>query len=223
MIGEIYQRIRRWPAEFLHDQSMQTRVVVFTAFAVTASVTLVGLTAYLITRWSLYDQMDRELTQVANYMSGVAATDISTLGDLSTDALRSANASLIVVGADGKENIPVSTNCPKAGAAEIAIARLQVGYSARTAIGSDGVAYRMVAAPMKVGDDNYAVIIGRPINATTSTLDSMWLVMLAVGLIGVGSAAAMSYWIGHTLLSPVRKLSVAVQHITETDKLDPIE
>lgn len=199
-------------------------MVLLTATAVAAAVACVAGAAYMMTRWSLYDQLDRELTQVSGYTSDAIATDIDNMGGLNTDALRAVNVTLIVVDASGGQlRVPGENTALLTGDPELAIARLQAGYSARTSSGLDGLTYRMVATPMSVGKANYAVVLGRAIAPTANTLDSLWLVMVAVGLMGTGFAMATSYWVGRATLSPVRELSDAVHHITETDELAPIQ
>lgn len=225
MIRAAFRRLRRWITDLLRGQTLQSRMVMLAAIAVAASVMMVGVAAYLITRWSLYDQLDRELVQISGYTSNTIATDIENMGGLNTDALRAANVSLVVVAADGSQRLlPEQKNTGlQLGNAEWAIARLQAGYSARTATGSDGSSYRLVATPMRVANVNYAVVLGRTIAPTLNTLDSLWLVMLAVGAMGIAFAVTGSYWVGRAALTPVRDLSDAVHHITETDELDPIQ
>lgn len=224
MIRHTYRRLRRWINRSLRSQSLQSRMVMLTATAVATSVAVVGIAAYLITRWSLYDQLDRELVQLSGYTSNVIASDIDNMGGLNTDSLRAVNASLVVVSASGQQlKVPGLQAGLQPDSTELAIARLQAGYTARTAVGTDGVSYRMVTTPMSVGSTNYAVVLGRSVAPTVNTLDSLWLVMLAVGLMGTGFAVTTSYWVGRAALSPVRELSDAVHRITNTDELDPIQ
>lgn len=224
MISKGVYQFQRWAGLLLRGQSLQSRMVLLTATAVAIAVGCVAVAAYVMTRWSLYDQLDRELVQVSGYTSDAIATDIDNMGGLNTDALRAVNVTLVVVSASGEQlRVPGENATLLADNPELAIARLQAGYSARTSIGSDGQIYRMVATPMNVGNSNYAVVLGRLISPTATTLDSLWLVMVAVGVMGTGFAMATSYWVGRAALSPVRELSDAVHHITETDELDPIQ
>ena len=224
MIRAFITRIRLWLKQAFRGQSLQSRVVMLTTLGVAGSVIMVGVSAYFITRWSLYEQLDHELEQVSGYTSAAIATDFDTMGGLNSDSLRALNVSLVLLSASGTPTtVQGQTVAIEPDNEEIAVARLQFGSSARTAVGLDGQSYRLVAVPLRVGDGNYAVVLGRSIEPTVTTLDSLWLVMLAVGLVGTGLAVASSFGVGRTALSPVRELSTAVHRITETDQLDPIQ
>lgn len=208
----------------MRGQSLQSRLVSLTAIGVAGSVMMVGLAAYFIARWSLYDQLDAELEQVSVYTSAAIGTDIDTMGGLNADALRAMNVSLLVVSASGiQTRVPGDTSSIAPDSEEISIARLQFGTSARTATGEDGISYRLVSVPLQVRGVSYALVLGRAITPTENTLDSLWLVMVAVGGLGTILAIASSYGVGRAALSPVRQLSSAVKRISETNQLDPIE
>lgn len=211
---------RRQPARF----SLSRRVVWLTAIAVGMAVLMVGLGAYFMTRWSLYDQLDQELTDIAQYSAQPLSTDVETMGGLDAQALRTVNATLMLVRSDGKViRVPGETVSLVAGPPEVSIARTASGASARTVIESGGTSYRMVAVPQQINNDRYALVIARPLTATEQTLRSLWAIMSIVGAAGVTLSVAFGWLAMRQGLRPLRKLSEAVAHVTETDELTPIE
>jgi two-component system sensor histidine kinase MprB len=105
---------------------------------------------------------------------------------------------------------------------ELAISKLQTGRSARTGRSSDGTAYRIVAVPMtELG--NYALGVGRPLQPTNDILSSLWLVLIIFGAAGVVLAAIVGAAVARSSLAPVRSLALAVEHVSVTEELKPIE
>ena len=65
----------------------------------------------------------------------------------------------------------------------------------------------MVAVPLE-GLDNYALVLGRPLNVTNDTLSSLWIVLLLFGATGRGrSPAAAGTAVARSGLRPVRQLT----------------
>lgn len=216
------------PEWFGRRQTLQRRISWLSALAVGLAVLCTGLAAYFFTSYALYDQLDRELVQVATYEAGVVAADLQTMGGLNADALKAANAMLVVVGADNsKIQVPGEKVQLNIAGDEVAIARTQTGFSARTGTGSDGQRYRIVAVPLPVQADQgnriaYALVIARPLAPTVNMLQQLaWiLILFGSGMMIVGGLAGA--WVARSGLQPVRRLSESVATITETDELTPL-
>ncbi|GAB2490311.1 HAMP domain-containing sensor histidine kinase [Luteococcus sediminum] len=204
--------------------SLSRRLVWLSALSVSIAVLLVAIAAYLMARISLYDQLDNELTDVASYTAGPIASDLEGMGGLNAGALRAANVSLMLLGSDGRsKQVPGTTVTLQPGPQEIAIARTQTGTSARTLTDVDGTTYRMVAVPQTIEDKRYALVLARPMAPTRQTLEALWLTMIITGGVGVLLAVGLGAWSSRQALLPLRNLSAAVTHVTETDELTPIE
>nr|WP_231747346.1 ATP-binding protein [Auraticoccus cholistanensis] len=207
--------------------SLGRRISVLTALAVACTVLITGLGGWLVTRVSLYQQLDDELIEVATVTSESVAADISTLGGLDAEALRTVNVSLLVLRSDGAVmRVPGAPTSLVWGPEEMAIARLQQGSSAREGRADNGSSYRIVAVPMpEVVDDDgdYALVIGRPLQPYTSILSSLALVMGSFGVLAIVGSAFIGYAVARSSLQPLRELSAAVSRVTVTDHLDPIE
>ena len=173
MIGSWWIRIRRGVGRLVSGQSLQWRLALLTGVSVALSVLVVGATSYGVTRWSLLEQLDNELVGVAQTASAAISSNVSNMGGLSADMLGSSNGLLALVAADGLvKQVPGQPVSLPAGSAEIAVARMQTGSSARTT-DADGTTYRVVSVPMAVDGAFYAVMYGRPTAALESTLSSL--------------------------------------------------
>ncbi|MDO5734979.1 MAG: HAMP domain-containing sensor histidine kinase [Propionibacteriaceae bacterium] len=227
MISTLWFRFRRGIERLFTGQSLQGRLALLTATSVAVAVFFVGTTAFFITRWSLLDQLDRELLSSARAASTLIAADPSNdvtalTGPGITDVL------LAIVSASGETEPPsIDGKTIEGGAPEIAVARMQTGSSARSVDVGAAAEYRMVSVPLTLLDSNdkptrHAVMFGRPLTGLTSTLNSLWLVMLVSGLVGILATTLTALWAAQAALAPVRRLSTAVSNVTRTNQLNPI-
>lgn len=227
MIGSWWIQFRRGIGRLVSGQSLQWRLALLTGASVAFSVLLVGLTAFLITRWSLLNQLDRDLTRTAQQAAAVLSSDVDNLDTLTPEALGSSGSLLSVVSAQGEVLTPSAQQARLPHAAEeVAIARLQAEAAERTVHASNGIEYRAVTVPFSVVSersmDYYAVSYARPTETVRTTLSSLWGVMLVSGSLGILAATLTALWAAQAVLAPVRRLSTAVRNVTQTDQLNPI-
>lgn len=227
MIGSAWIRLRRGLGRLVSGQSLQWRLALLTGASVAASVLVVGGAGFLITRWSLLDQLDRDLTRTAQSSAAVLASDLDNLDSLTPDLLGSSGSLISLVSATGLTEAPAgqSVTLPTS-TEEIAIARLQSDTIERTVAASNGVEYRAVTVPMSVANERgvmyYAVTYARPIETLQSTLGSLWGVTAISGSLGILATTATALWAARAVLAPVKRLSTAVKNVTQTDQLNPI-
>jgi two-component system sensor histidine kinase MprB len=182
-----------------------------------------SVAGYVTLRISLYNALDEELVEIASSLAAVpVAQDIRTLGGLTERALRVGNVSVAAIRTDGEIfHVPDERDHLVLGAEELAVARLQSGYSARSGVTTGGEEYRIVAVPI-TDLGNYALILGRPLQPTNDILSSLWLVLIIFGVGGVIIAAVVGAYVARSSLRPVRELSAAVEQIGVTKELTPI-
>lgn len=204
--------------------SLTRHLVLLAMSSVGCAVLMLSLAAYGVTRISLYTHLDNELIDVAGYTAGPIASDVENMGGLNSDALRAANVTLVLLGSNGRvQQVPGATLTLDPGDPELAVARTQTGTSARTVTASDGARYRMVAVPEQIGSADYALVMARPLSSTTLTLRWLWVTMVATGLLGLLVSLVLGIVLARQALRPLRNLSSAVTHVTETDELTPIK
>jgi two-component system, OmpR family, sensor histidine kinase MprB len=209
--------------EWLHALPLQRRVAYLTAVAVALAVAATSIAGYVTLRYSLYNALDDELTDVAESLAVPVAQDIRSLGGLTERALEAGNISVAAVRSDGAIfYVPGERVHLVLGPREVAVSKLQSGPSTRSGEASNGEPYRIVAVTMP-DLDNYALVLGRPLAATNKILSSLWLVLILFGVAGVILAAIVGAAVARSSLAPMRNLSLAVEHISRTEDLQPIE
>jgi two-component system sensor histidine kinase MprB len=215
MVRRLRAWLRAWP--------LQRRVAYLTTIAVALAVAVTSVAGYVTLRISLYRALDAEMVQTATSLAVVpVAQDIRTLGGLTERALRAGNVSVAAIRTDGETfYVPDERDHLVLGTKELAVARLQSGYSARNGVTSGGDAYRIVAVPI-TDLGNYALVLGRPLQPTNDILSSLWLVLIIFGVAGVIIAAVVGAYVARSSLRPVRELSAAVEHVSVTKELTPI-
>ena len=215
----LLRRLRAW----LRALPLQRRVAYLTTAAVALAVAVTSVAGYLTLRISLYRALDAEMVQTATSLAVVpVAEDIRTLGGLTERALRAGNVSVAAIRTDGATfYVPDERDHLVLGATELAVARLQSGYSARSGVTTGGEEYRIIAVPI-TDLGNYALVLGRPLQPTNDILSSLWLVLIIFGVAGVIIAAVVGAYVARSSLRPVRELSAAVEHVTVTKELTPI-
>lgn len=206
------------------NSPLHQRLSLLITVAVGGAVAVTGLAAYLFTTLAVYDQLDQELTDVAALTSEWISGDIESLGGLNSDALATANVTVMVVRSDGHIVVPgggaptlVST------AKEMAVARTQTGASARTGTDTNGESFRIVAVPLSDDTASYALVLGRPLGPTTSILQILAISLLSFGLLAVAVSGVVGWMIARSGLEPLQRLTRAVARVTETDQLEAIE
>lgn len=214
------RRLLRWRP----PRTLRSTLVQVISLSIFATVLLVSLAAYWVTRYTLLHELDAELTSVAGYAAPKISSDVAGMGGLDNDALASANVILFVVKPDGSElQVPHNQVTLNASTPEIAIARTQSGSSARTMVASDNVRYRVVAVPLQLTTGSAALVLARPMAPTDAVLRWLRGALIIVGVLGGGGAAALGWYASNSALRPVRQVSRALTRVTETDELRPVE
>ena len=223
--------LRSW----LRRMPLQRRVAYLTTVAVALAVAATSVAGYVTLRVSLYRALDDELvTTAAPLARGPVVEDLRTVKTLTGRSIRSADLAVAAIRADSSTFFVPPAN-PEAGPGdeardnlvlgpeELAVARLGRGFSARSGLSERGVEYRIVAVPLGEVPGGYALVIGRPLEPTNNILSSLWAVLIIFGVAGVVMAAIVGGTVARSSLRPVRQLSAAVEQITATTELAPIE
>ncbi len=203
--------------------TVQAQLAAITSVAVALVIVTIGVGTYVMAKASLYSQLDRELVEVATYASLPVASDVEGLGGFSASALQASNATMFLVRTDGiVRRVQGLRSTVNPQAPEIAIARTQEGSSTRSVVGNDGSRYRLVAIPLRTESGQYALVIGRPLAPTITTLHDIGTIITAAGAVLILLAGVVGYATGRRITEPLRDLSSAVTRVIETDQLEPI-
>lgn len=204
-------------------RTIQARLATVTALGVALTVIVIGLSTYLTARIRLYDALDHELIEIANYVSTPISSDIESMGGLNATALQASNLTMFLVQTDGTvRRIQGLRATVEPGDHEVAVARTQEETPARTILGTDSTYYRVVAVPLRVESNYYALVMGRPLGTTIHTLTSIGIVTTVLGLLFIGLAGVLGHLSSRQIIRPVRELSLAATRVIDTDELKPI-
>jgi two-component system sensor histidine kinase MprB len=216
----------RWLRSVLSvsNRPLHDRLTALISAAVAGAVAITGIAAYVITTVAVYDQLDRELLAIADVTRNWISGDIDSLGGLNSDALATANVTVLLIRSDNRTTAPPgATTVLVPSAREMAIARTQSGTSARTGVDTEGNPYRIVAVPLTENSNHYALVLGRPLQPTDEILRILAFSLLTFGLLAVLVAGAIGWVIARSGLEPIQRLTEAVIRVTETDQLEAIE
>ncbi|MCB0910158.1 MAG: HAMP domain-containing histidine kinase [Propionibacteriaceae bacterium] len=220
----------RWLRSVLsvNNRPLHDRLAALVSAAVAGAVAITGVAAYIITTVAVYNQLDGELYDIAQVTANWIRGDAESMGGLNSDALATANVTMMLVRSDNDKIYPPGPGSHlEPSATERAIARTQIGSSARTGVDTAGNPYRIVAIPLTdsspEGDKHYALLLGRPLGPTDQILRILAFSLLTFGLLAVLVAGAIGWVIARSGLQPIQRLTDAVIRVTETDQLQPIE
>ena len=222
-LAEQAARQRERLREALVGRSLLGRFSRLTALLVALSAIILATSSYVVARYSLEHELDQELLGVANTTADSISNDMRGMGGLNNGALSTSDVVLVLLRADKAQsrvpNEPVSFDISDE---DLAVARTQMGYSARTAVASDGQEYRVVAVPLQIDSTRYAVVLARSMTPMLATLRQLRELFLGASLAFIAAAAVVGYQSGRRVVQPLRELSTAVTRITETDQLVPV-
>ena len=207
--------------------SLRYRLVFLTALTIVIGAAISGVGTYQAARVSLYSQLDLELLSIAENTAGQIAVDFEENTVSSSSSLDAENVIMMVVGAntnttplvsDGASSVAIDYH-------EIAVARIQSGYSARDGLADTGVAYRIVAVPFvdAHSDDAYSLVIARNLGPTSTSLADLATLQWIIGLVAIGLCSFVAIFVAGATLNPIRQLTSIVSGITSTDELTTIE
>jgi two-component system sensor histidine kinase MprB len=208
------------------NRSLQDRLAMLVTLAVASAVALTGVAAYVFTYLTIYSQLDSELIEIARQTSEWISGDVDTvesLGGLNADALTTANVKVSLIRSDQPRiNPPGGSSTLVLTAAEMAIARTQLGASARTGVDSQGAPCRIVSVPLTQADRHYALVLGRPLDQTSRILNTLGASLLTFGVAAVLVSALVGMAVARSGLQPIQALTRATRRVTSTDRFTPI-
>jgi len=207
--------------------SLRYRLVLLTALIIIVGAALSGAGTYQAARISLYSQLDLELLSIADSTAGLIAVDFEENTVSSATSLDAENVIVVVVGANTNIKILVgdTTSPLDIGDNEIAVARIQMGSSARDGQTNDGTQYRIVAVPFvdSTSNDAYALVIARDLTPTSTSLSNLATLQWIIGLGAILLCLVVAILVAGATLNPIQELTSVVSGITSADELATIE
>jgi two-component system sensor histidine kinase MprB len=174
---------------------------------------VVGAAVYRVTKDRLLSEIDRSLADV-NPRPGRGPLDLEQLGD--RGPLRGFEAQLVL--ADGTVADSTFEGADSSGDLSDAAASVagRPGTTTYDTVTVSGDEYRV----RTVGIPRGALQVGRSLEETDRILRSLRVRTIALALIVAGIAAAIGVWIANSVTGPLRRLTVAAEHVGTTGRLD---
>jgi two-component system sensor histidine kinase MprB len=200
--------------------SFRTRLTLVAAIAVAVAVAAASAVTYVVVRDQLRGEIDAALQDRAATTRRLAIVEDPGTGrrflDLPPAAFGGAAGVVQLVTSTGETISPVRGGV----ALPVSDRDRAAAESGGDAFFSDatvsGVHLRLMTVPL---GDGYALQIARPLDEVDRTLSRIRTWLAAVMLGGVGIAVALGLVVAGAALAPVRRLSRAAEHVTETHDL----
>ena len=200
-----------------YRRSLASRVAVLTTVALGVSIAILSLTAYVVMRQQLMSSLDQSLLNRAHKATSVTALSKLTVRGVPPWMLGAADVRVIFVTADGASgtDIPHFT----LGQPEYDVVTGQRESAVRTLFTEEGERFRVATVHAGSGQ---ALILAQPLAANDRTLEKLGGVLFVFGALGVLAALLAGWLVARNGLRPVRRLTLAVEHIAVTEDLTPL-
>jgi two-component system, OmpR family, sensor histidine kinase MprB len=199
---------------------LRTRVGALAALGVGLAVLVTATAAYFTVRMQLTNSVDDSLLDRARQLVATQFGDPSLLRDVPSEPILAADVRIAMVRADGAAFVTRGdTGDPTWGEPEVAVAQGRDPQSVRT-VTTNGDSYRVVAVPAGPGR---ALVLGQSTATVDEVLQTVGLVSLLAGAVGIALAAWAGASIARAGLRPVEQLTAAAEKVAQTGRLDPIQ
>ncbi|HEV3408024.1 MAG TPA: HAMP domain-containing sensor histidine kinase [Gaiellaceae bacterium] len=201
--------------------SFRARLTLVAAIAVAIAIVLASAIVYVAVRSELRSQVDEGLRARAALISRIPLSVVESRPGqfflrIPAPALGEAGGYVQLASADG------ATLKPPEGDVSLPVDQRvrEVAAGSQDAFFSDaevaGTHVRVFAAPL---GDGYALQLARPLTEVDDALARIRAILILVAAGGVALAAALGLAVARAALGPVRRLTEATEHVTETRDL----
>ena len=186
--------------------TLASRVSLLATLAVTLSIVMGSLAAYVVIRHQLYASLDHSLEQRATAAASTNTLSTLTARRVPAWMLGAGDIKVAVLMEDGEViNSQTSDDSPiELGDPEVAVAAGKAEISQRTVRTSDG-RYRVAAVPGN--DPGTALILAQSLRPTYDALGKLSAVLSIFGLLGIVLAGVLGWQVARSGLRPVRRLT----------------
>jgi len=202
--------------------SLRARLAALVAGAVTVAVVVVVVVAYRAAADQQREALDEALETQARATAARAAlvVDLTSRFPARADPFAAEDLLFQVVGRAGLVRRPPDQVELPVTEADLAVAR---GDQARVLTDATvaGRPYRLITVPLPVQSSarSGAVQLARPLDPLEDGLGELRRTLLAVAVLGVGSAALLGVAVARRALRPVQTLTETAEHVAATQEL----
>ena len=206
---------------YLRRRPLQRRVTVMLTTAVALAILLSNIAGYVALRSTLVQASESIALSVAQDLVVPASAGIERSGQLDVGVQQAAGVVVEAVRPDGTvARVPGEPAELVLEPGDLASAAPGGPVTRRSGVDTDGQPYVVVAVPL--GTTGYALVVARPLGVVLGILASERLILLCVILASILAAAVVSHFVARASLRPVRQLTAAVEHVTDTRDFQPV-
>ena len=200
---------------------LQRRVTLLMTAAMAVAIVLSNLAGYIALNETLNASVQSGAVRVARDLVAPAAASIRRSGELSAEVGQAGGIIVEAVSPNGAvARVPDETNVLVLEPSDRPPARADGSTATRDGVDTSGQRYVVVAVPLE--DTGYTMVVGRPLVRVLEVLRVERIIVLLVVLGSIVAAAVISGLVARIGLRPVRALTAAVKHVTETKDFRPI-
>ncbi|MGI3785409.1 MAG: sensor histidine kinase [Janthinobacterium lividum] len=206
---------------YLRRKPLQRRVTVMLTIAVALAILLSNVAGYVALRATLVQASQSLALSIAQDLVPSATASIQQSGQLDAEVRQAGGVVVEAVNPDGAvARVPGESAELVLEPADLASAVPDGPTSRRTGVDASGQSYVVVALPL--GATGYALVVARPLSTILGILETERLILLLVVASSILAAAVVSAFVAHSALRPVRQLTAAVEHVTDTKDFQPV-
>ena len=206
---------------YLRRKPLQRRVTVMLTIAVALAILLSNIAGYVALRTTLIQASQNIALTVARDLEGPATASVLQSGQLDAEVRQAAGVVVEAVRPDGSvARVPGESAELVLEPSDLASAVPGGPTNRRTGVDGAGHPYVVVSVPL--GTTGYALVVARPLATIFGILASERLILLCVMAASILAAAVVSGFVARSSLRPVRQLTAAVEHVTDTRDFQPV-
>jgi two-component system sensor histidine kinase MprB len=211
--------VKTWA--YLWNHPLQRRISLLTTVAVAVAVVLFSLVGYVMMRTTLVQTSQEVALSIANDLAAPATRDLEATGVLSPDLHQAGKVVVEAVDGQGRAlRLPGEQRELVLEPGDVAAAGAGGSTTRRTGVAVDGEPYAVVVVPLP--GTGHALVVGRSLAPVLAILGVQRLILLVISIAGILAAGVVGVLVGRSGLRPMRQLTEAVEHVTETQDLQPV-
>jgi two-component system sensor histidine kinase MprB len=200
--------------------SLRARLTVASALAVAVAIAIASVFVYVTVRNQQRGSIDDSLRTRMEQLREVISVDVDITGNLrlSVDqpGYGAAGGYFQFVDAGGHTARPPTESDALPVSQHMRAVAAGTSSSFLTEMHAGGTHVRVLTAPFRPG---LALQVARPLNEVDGLLRRLTLVLILLTAGGAALAAALGHLVAQTTIAPVRRLTRAAEHVTETRDL----
>jgi two-component system sensor histidine kinase MprB len=206
---------------YFQRKPLQRRLTLLMTAAMAVAILLSNVAGFVALRGTLVASSQTTAMRVATDLVAPAAASLRQSGQLSDEVRQAGGVIVEAVGQDGAVvRVPGSSPELVLEPTDLTSAGPSGSAARRTGVDTVGAPYSVVSVPLE--DTGYALVVARPLNPVLAILKTERLILFFVVLASIVAAAVISVFVARSGLRPVRQLTAAVEHVTDTRDFRPV-